>query len=105
MEQKDKIWNKSIKDVMSIRELSKYIGLSRSKIYRLIREKKIPASRIGRQYKFAKGVIDSWLKENIITKSEDIQMGLFDNSGIVKHTRDKTKEVTHNGGKGNKGES
>ena len=78
------MWNKDEKDIMSIKELSEYIGLSRSKIYRLIREKKIPASKIGRQYKFARQVIDMWLKENIITKPEDIQMKLFEQNNNKK---------------------
>lgn len=58
-----------MKDVMSIKDLAEYIGLSRSKIYQLIRQKKIPASKIGRQYKFSKEVVDAWLKEKIITSS------------------------------------
>ncbi len=56
-----------MKDIMSIKELSQYIGLSKSKIYQLIRQKKIPASKIGRQYKFPKETVDAWLKEKIIT--------------------------------------
>jgi len=55
------------KEIMNVPELAEYIGVSGSKIYKLIRDKKIPASKIGRQYKFSKQVIDSWLKENIIT--------------------------------------
>jgi len=57
------------KEIMNVSELAEYIGVSKSKIYKLIRDKKIPASKIGRQYKFSKQVIDSWLKENIITSS------------------------------------
>lgn len=56
-----------MKDIMSTKELSQYIGLSKSKIYQLIRQKKIPASKIGRQYKFSKEIVDAWLKEKIIT--------------------------------------
>ena len=56
-----------MKDIMSTKELSQYIGLSKSKIYQLIRQKKIPASKIGRQYKFPKEMVDAWLKEKIIT--------------------------------------
>lgn len=76
------------KDVMSIIELSDYVGLSRSKIYQLIRNKKIPASKIGRQYKFSKEVIDSWLKESIITRKRDVQMRL----PIEKKSRDNTPQ-------------
>ena len=67
---------KAVKDVMSIKELAEYVGLSKSKIYQLIRNKKVPASKIGRQYKFSKDIVDAWLKENIITGSGDIQMRL-----------------------------
>jgi len=60
---------KEQKEIMNVSELAGYIGVSRSKIYKLIREKKVPASKIGRQYKFSKLVVDSWLKENIITSA------------------------------------
>ena len=69
--------SKDIKQVMDIKELSDYLGIGKSKIYSLIRQKKIPASRIGRQYRFSKEVVDSWLKEKIITKKEDSDLPLF----------------------------
>jgi excisionase family DNA binding protein len=64
-----------VKEIMDVKELSKYLGIGKSKIYKLIREKKIPASKIGRQYRFSKSVIDSWLKENLITR-ENLQYSL-----------------------------
>lgn len=67
---------KEFKQVMDIQELSEYLGIGKSKIYSLIRQKKIPASRIGRQYRFSKDVIDSWLKEKIITKKEEPSLPL-----------------------------
>ncbi|MFH1368949.1 MAG: helix-turn-helix domain-containing protein [Elusimicrobiota bacterium] len=63
--------------VMDIKELSEYLGIGKSKIYSLIRQKKIPASRIGRQYRFSKEVVDSWLKERIITKKEEPALPFF----------------------------
>jgi len=68
---------KDVKEVMDIKELSEYLGIGKSKIYNLIRHKKIPASRIGRQYRFSKNIIDTWLKEKIITKKEEMAMPLF----------------------------
>jgi len=67
-----------VRDVMDIKSLSSYLGMGKSKIYALIRLKKIPASRIGRQYRFSKEVVDQWLKEKLITKREDSQMTLFE---------------------------
>ena len=65
------------KQVMDIKELTQYLGIGKSKIYNLIRQKKIPASRIGRQYRFSKDVIDQWLKERLITAKEESQISLF----------------------------
>ena len=62
---------------MDIKDLSDYLGLGKSKIYALIRHKKIPASRIGRQYRFSKEVVDQWLKERLITRVQEPQMTLF----------------------------
>lgn len=66
-----------VPDVMDIKTLALYLGLGRSKIYGLIRLKKIPASRIGRQYRFSKELVDSWLKERLIMPHES-QIALFD---------------------------
>jgi len=65
------------KEVMDIRELSGYLGIGKSKIYALIRARKIPASRIGRQYRFSKSVIDAWLRESLITQTPEPQGRLF----------------------------
>ncbi|MCL1971690.1 MAG: helix-turn-helix domain-containing protein [Endomicrobia bacterium] len=63
--------NTNNKQIMDIKELSEYLGIGKSKIYSLIRMKKIPASKIGRQYRFSKDIVDNWLKDKIITKKED----------------------------------
>lgn len=68
----------SVREVMDIRSLASYLGMGKSKIYALIRQKKIPASRIGRQYRFSKDVIDQWLREKLITHRQEPQMSLFE---------------------------
>src|SRR5437762_14147589 len=64
-------------EVMDIKTLAQYLGMGRSKIYNLIRQKKIPASRIGRQYRFSKSIIDQWLTERLITRPDETQIPLF----------------------------
>jgi excisionase family DNA binding protein len=66
------------KEVMDIKDLAGYLSIGKSKIYSLIRQRKIPASRIGRQYRFSKGVIDSWLREQLITTPPEPQIPLFE---------------------------
>ena len=64
-------------EVMDIKTLAQYLGMGRSKIYGLIRQKKIPASRIGRQYRFSKDLVDAWLKERLIMPQPEQQIPLF----------------------------
>jgi excisionase family DNA binding protein len=66
-----------VPEVMDIKTLAQYLGMGRSKIYGLIRQKRIPASRIGRQYRFSKPLVDAWLKERLIMKPEEPQISLF----------------------------
>ncbi len=66
-----------VPDVMDIKTLASYLGMGRSKIYGLIRTKRIPASRIGRQYRFSRPLVDAWLKERLIMPQES-QIALFD---------------------------
>jgi excisionase family DNA binding protein len=69
--------NGPVPDVMDIKTLALYLSMGRSKIYGLIRLKRIPASRIGRQYRFSKPLVDAWLKERLIIPQES-QIALFD---------------------------
>jgi len=88
------------KEIMNVKELAEYLGVSRSKIYKLIREKKVPASKIGRQYKFSKQVIDAWLKENLITSP--VEFSLFQQKinqikgGEKNGSKEKSKEKESN---------
>ena len=66
-----------VRDIMDIKALAQYLGMGKSKIYALIRQKEIPASRIGRQYRFSKNIVDQWLNERLITRDRDSQMSLF----------------------------
>jgi excisionase family DNA binding protein len=66
-----------VPEVMDIKALAQYLGMGRSKIYGLIRQKKVPASRIGRQYRFSKALVDAWLKERLIMPTAEQQISLF----------------------------
>ncbi len=55
-----------IKAIMNVDEVADYLGFSSKKIYNLIESYKIPASKIGGQYRFAKDLIDKWVKDQSI---------------------------------------
>ena len=48
-------------DVLTIEDLSVYLKISKSTLYKLVREGKVPGQKIGRHLRFSKAVIDRWL--------------------------------------------
>ena len=46
--------------VMTVREVCAHLRVSRSTIYRLLKENQIPALRIGRKWRFNIEAIDRW---------------------------------------------
>ena len=59
------------KSIMTVEEIAKYLGFSVKKIYRLVETNTIPASKIGRQYRFIKDAVDRWLeKKNILIQPD-----------------------------------
>lgn len=50
-------------DVLNIEELAAYLKISKSTLYKLVREGKIPSQKVGRHWRFRKKAIDRWLEE------------------------------------------
>lgn len=49
--------------VMTIDELSKYLKIPKSTLYKLAQEKRVPGQKVGRHWRFRKDTIDRWLDE------------------------------------------
>jgi len=49
--------------VLTVDELAVYLKISRSTLYKLLSEGRVPGQRVGRHWRFSKEAIDSWLKE------------------------------------------
>lgn len=47
---------------MTIEEVAQYLQLSRDTVYKFAQKGKIPASKIGKQWRFKRDEIDSWVK-------------------------------------------
>lgn len=45
----------------SVEEIAKHLGVSKETIYRWVEKKKIPAHKLGRQWKFKVSEVDSWV--------------------------------------------
>jgi excisionase family DNA binding protein len=48
-------------EILTFEETRKYLKISRSKLYQLSQQNKIPVSKIGRTWRFKKTKIDTWL--------------------------------------------
>jgi excisionase family DNA binding protein len=49
--------------IMTIEELSGYLRIPRSTLYKLAQEGKVPCKKVGRHWRFRKEAIDRWLQE------------------------------------------
>ena len=52
-----------IEQLMTIDELAQYMRVSRFTVYRLVKGRFIPGTKIGRQWRFQKEEIDRWVKD------------------------------------------
>ena len=46
---------------LSVDEIAAYLGIKRDTVYKWIREKKMPAQKIGRLWKFKRAQVDKWV--------------------------------------------
>jgi excisionase family DNA binding protein len=49
-------------EVMTIREVSTYLRIPQSSLYKLAQEGKIPGKKVGRHWRFHRTAIDNWLQ-------------------------------------------
>jgi len=54
-------------EVMTIKEVADYLKMNERTIYKLVQEGKIPAVKIGGQWRFKKSVVDEWLELQMIS--------------------------------------
>lgn len=50
-------------DILTAEEICQYLKIPRSTLYKLISDKKIPAFRVGRHWRFKKEQIEDWVEK------------------------------------------
>ena len=53
---------RSKESIMTLREVAQYLGLHVMTVYKLTREGRVPAAKIGGQWRFKRDVLDQWLE-------------------------------------------
>lgn len=49
------------KEILDIEGVSKLLGVSKYTVYRLIKDNKIPVTRVGKKFRFHRGTIIEWV--------------------------------------------
>ncbi|MFG0243615.1 MAG: helix-turn-helix domain-containing protein [Phycisphaerales bacterium JB054] len=50
-------------EVMTIDDLAAYLQVSKSSLYKLAQEGRVPGQKVGKHWRFHRDTIDAWLKQ------------------------------------------
>ncbi len=59
-------------DIMTLEEVAKYLRLKPQTIYTWAQEKKIPAAKLGKEWRFKRSIIDAWFLQHIDEKFNEV---------------------------------
>lgn len=62
---------KPYSEIMTLEEVAEYLRLKPQTIYTWAQEKKIPAAKLGKEWRFKKSVIDKWFDQHMDEKFND----------------------------------
>jgi excisionase family DNA binding protein len=58
--------------IMTLEEVAEYLRVKPQTIYTWAQEKKIPAAKLGKEWRFKKSMIDKWFLESMDEKFRDL---------------------------------
>lgn len=50
-------------EVMTISDLAEYLQVSKSSLYKLVQQGKVPGQKVGKHWRFRRQTIDNWLSQ------------------------------------------
>jgi len=50
-------------EILTAEDVCKYLKIPRSSLYKLAREKNLPAYRVGRHWRFKRSKVEAWLEK------------------------------------------
>ena len=53
-----------MQNLLTIEEVADFLRLSKDTVYRMVQSGKIPASKVGTQWRFRRDEVESWLERN-----------------------------------------
>ncbi len=55
-------------DILTLEEVATYLRLKPQTIYRWAQERRIPAVKLGKEWRFRKSILDRWLDEQMLSE-------------------------------------
>jgi len=49
--------------ILTVHDVAEYLRMSEAKVYRLVKEQRLPVIRIGKTWRFRKDLLDEWLSQ------------------------------------------
>ena len=62
-----------LKEVMTLREASQYLGISPDTLYKYLSENRIPAFKLGNRWRFKKDLLDRWMEKKSERVSDPVE--------------------------------
>ena len=81
-------------ELMTVEEVAHYLRVTKKTVYSLLRQGKIPATRVGQQWRFDKPAIDKWLQQRSTGRSARILV-VDDEDAIRTLFQDVLSELGH----------
>ena len=81
-------------ELMTLEEVADYLRVTKKTIYRLLGRSKIPATKVGNQWRFDKASIDEWLQQSSVAATVNILV--IDNKEAIRALfKDVLEELGH----------
>ena len=61
-----------VKEVMTLREASQYLGISPDTLYKYLSDDRIPAFKLGNRWRFKKDLLDRWIEKKSERMTEKV---------------------------------
>ncbi|MES2618876.1 MAG: helix-turn-helix domain-containing protein [Bacteroidota bacterium] len=61
-----------MEEIMTLEEVAKYLKLKPQTIYTWAQEGKIPAAKLGKEWRFRKSMIDKWFNDHFDNKFSEL---------------------------------
>jgi excisionase family DNA binding protein len=81
-------------EIMTLDEVAKYLRVTKKTVYRLLEKRSIPATRVGRQWRFDKVKIDVWLSQSSMEAAANILV-IDDDETVCSLFKDTLEDAGH----------